>query len=266
MTRGSLFRSMSNSYMKLKEREGLSGKIYITKNNKKISPWHNISPWTNKPNEIIMVNEIPKYNIFLIVRLRPEKFKVSLEEPFNPIVYEYSKNGEEKKQQFTKLMTLSNNGIMPQTWENLDAFIKRTNYYKDGTPLDICEIGRRSLLAGDVIKVLVLGSFCVLDKGKVVWKIMTINSEFAEDNQITNLNKFQEIYPERISQIMDWFTLYEKNKGIKNNLILYGGKLFELDDTLKIINDSHKEYKKMIEKHIWKKKNYWYERPNDEND
>jgi len=53
-------RFISNAYTQLTEGNGISQKIFLIHNNKKVSPWHDIFPFTERPDEILMVNEIPR--------------------------------------------------------------------------------------------------------------------------------------------------------------------------------------------------------------
>ena len=58
--RSPFVRSISKSYAPLIEGNGLSYKAFITQDNKKISPWHNVPLWANRVEEVYMVNEITK--------------------------------------------------------------------------------------------------------------------------------------------------------------------------------------------------------------
>ena len=58
--RNPFVRFMSKGYAPLIEGNGLSYKAFITQDNKKISPWHNVPLWANQAEEVYMVNEIPK--------------------------------------------------------------------------------------------------------------------------------------------------------------------------------------------------------------
>lgn len=53
-------RFVSEAYTQLAEGTGMSRRLYIIHNNKRISPWHDIYPFTDRADELIMVNEIPR--------------------------------------------------------------------------------------------------------------------------------------------------------------------------------------------------------------
>jgi hypothetical protein len=48
-------------YTTTTEGNGLTKKVYVMRDGKRISPWHDIQLWTEKPGVVHMVNEIPRY-------------------------------------------------------------------------------------------------------------------------------------------------------------------------------------------------------------
>ena len=187
------------------------------------------------------------------------KREVILQEPFNPIMLNTILNKKTKKKEPRVVYTpyAFNYGMIPQTWENSDIIDPETKLYGDNDPLDICELGKKTMQVGNVCRVRILGSFCVSDQGEMDWKILAINSEEAESRRIQNLKAYQELLPGFIEEMMEWFRVYKTYEGKRENTIMFGGKIFELDHTLKLIQSSHKEYKKLMSSNKWKHKDYW---------
>lgn len=55
------FREFSSKYETITQDDGNFIRVFLIRNNKKISPWHDVNIWTNKSGILHMVNEIPLY-------------------------------------------------------------------------------------------------------------------------------------------------------------------------------------------------------------
>jgi len=233
-------RKICTEYERILEGEGIQKKVFIAQNGKKISPWHDLNLWTNKTDELLMVNEIPKS--------KKEKHEVITDQEFNPIMQDTvtDKVSKVKHPRFLGLEPSFNYGMLPQTWEDSTMPDPHTNLFGDNDPLDICELGKRSMLTGNVCKVKLLGSFCVVDQGEMDWKVVGLNIEEADKLGIKNLKDYNTQFPGIIENIMRWFVIYKKYEGKRENHIHFSGKLFDLDDTIKIIRNANNSYKELI--------------------
>lgn len=71
-----------------------------------------------------------------------------------------------------------NYGALPQTWEAPQYDFPGLKGLKgDEDPVDVVEIGESVHKVGDVVKVKVLGAFCLIDQGEADWKLVTINTD-----------------------------------------------------------------------------------------
>lgn len=90
--------------------EGFDRRIFISKNGKKISPWHGISLRADSENVFNCVFEIAKEEL--------PKMEVTLDEEFNPIKQDLLKRDGNVRLREYGMPPLFNYGMMPQTWEN----------------------------------------------------------------------------------------------------------------------------------------------------
>ena len=67
-----------------------------------------------------------------------------------------------------------NYGALPQTWEAPDLRLFDLKDKGDEDPVDVVELGAPRNV-GDVLKVKVLGAFCLIDQGEADWKVIAIN-------------------------------------------------------------------------------------------
>ena len=105
-----------------------------------ISPWHDIPLRVGK--NFNFISEISKYT--------REKMEVNTKMPHNPISQDILSSGEVRSYHGPIFW---NYGCFPQTWENphhLHPVIKK---YGDNDPLDVVEIGSKSIPTGSVEEV-----------------------------------------------------------------------------------------------------------------
>lgn len=100
---------------------------------------------------------------------------------------------------------------------------------------------------GSIIKVRILGSFCLIDQGEVDWKILALEENEAKVNKINSLKDFEEYDPGRIEEIKNWFIHIKTYDGKKKNRIFKEGAIFGEDETLDIIKESHNDWKTLLD-------------------
>jgi inorganic pyrophosphatase len=234
------FSSTLHFFQKQNGKKGLDYRMFIYKDSDYLHPksfWHDI-PYINRAdNTFNMVIEIP----------RGESAKMEMSrETNNPIKQDTKKNsitGQTYLRHY-KLIPNFNYGFIPQTWENKN--IKHFDkYYGDDDPLDILELSPESkrYSIGEVIRVKLIGSFCLIDQDEVDWKILALN-ENSEKEANSYLSKEENI--EKIKDIQKWFKTYKTYEGKKENIILHNDKIFNAEETIKIIEDNHKYYLDLI--------------------
>jgi inorganic pyrophosphatase len=126
---------------------------------------------------------------------------------------------------------IMNYGFFPQTYSSKDKKY-RGLYNGDGDPLDVIELGgSTNNKPGDVIQVKLLGSFCLIDQGEIDWKVIVTN--VLNDNTVDS---------EKIVKVMKWFKIFKTFYGKKENTILENDKLFDINETIKVIEECHNDY------------------------
>lgn len=194
-------------------------------------------------------------------------------EPHNPIMQDTKKNKFTKQKflRFYKLTPLFNYGFIPQTWENSN-FKFRNKYIGDNDPLDVIELSIANKISvensnsknnydknnnfnksefsyvnnsrisiGDISKIHVIGSFCLIDQDEVDWKILALNAHVCDADDALKWLSFAE-NQERLRSIMQWFKVYKTFEGKKENVILDNDKIFSPEETLEFIEENHKFY------------------------
>ena len=210
---------------------GKKFRVFLLKNQKVKSFWHNIS-LKNNDKTFNMVVEIPKETT--------AKYEMSKEEDNNPIKQDLIK--KTKQLRFYKIDPIFNYGFFPKTWENsVKTYFKK--YKGDDDPYDVVEIGKKKYITGQIVKVRVLSSFCLIDHGEVDWKILVVN-----ENEYDEYKKDKKLYDELIKKIMEWFKVYKTYEGKKYNKILFNDKLFDESYTKDLIEEGYNDYKKLKNK------------------
>lgn len=207
-------------------KNGVEKKVFLSINNEKKSFWHDLN--TKCDNEIFnMVIEIP-YGIKL-------KTSVSINEEFNPIVPDLIKDYQGKLYcREWAVYPIFNYGFLPRTFQSRD--IKYNGYNGDNDALDVCEISQNHVhdfKIGDIVKVRVLGSFCLIDQGEYDWKIIAVRKESRIKKEEADA---------KIKEIMEWFRTYKVFEGKKENSFLENNKIFSYSETLNIIEKHSEEY------------------------
>lgn len=83
-----------------------------------------------------------------------------------------------------------NYGCLPQTWEDPNVLNPDVNCKGDNDPVDVVEIGSKTLPTGTVTKVKVLGILAMIDDGELDWKVIAID---AADPLASSLNDIVDV-------------------------------------------------------------------------
>lgn len=234
--------SSTSYFTKSNMKSGMDYRLYLHNEKKKferLSFWHDID-YKNPDNTYNMVVEIPKG--------RTEKFEVNKEETFNPIKQDtkINKITKESYLRFYKLAPDFNYGMIPRTWENSKIKHFHDNYPGDDDPLDVVEFSDFPILKiGEVVKIYIVGSFCLIDQGEVDWKILAVNSKFYSHDDSLKFSK-EKIIQQKITNIQQWFKFYKTYEGKKANSIYKEGKILNIEETKEIIDQNHKYYMDLI--------------------
>jgi inorganic pyrophosphatase len=231
----------TNLYTNSNDKKGFDYRVFLFKdkdNIHKASFWHDLEHFNTKDNTFNMVVEIPRGEV--------AKLEMS-KETHNPIKQDTKKGKFTKEDylRFYKLTPSFNYGFIPRTWENNE--VKTLGgYLGDNDPLDVVELteGGR-FYTGEIRHVYIIGSFCLIDQGEVDWKVLAVDKnsislddskEYLRDSK--NLNK--------VKDIQHWFKVYKTYEGKKLNEIYDNDRIFNIEETKKVIEENHKFYMDLI--------------------
>jgi inorganic pyrophosphatase len=94
------------------------------------------------------------------------KLELHKSETHNPIAQSLNKDGTVRHYSYG--IPFFNYGFFPQTWEDDQQIDDDTGAKGDGDPIDVIEVGFEPIPMGAVRPVKVLGSYELLDQGKVI--------------------------------------------------------------------------------------------------
>ena len=205
-------------------------KLFFTKNNKKISPWHSLPAFVNK-DIVNMVCEIP--------RGTNAKMEINTKEKYNPIKQDLNKD---KSLRFMKYGNVINHyGAVPQTWEDVFENDRIVGIPGDNDPIDIIDISKIKTKRGEVIQVKPICALALLDGGETDWKVVAINTK---DPLCAKINSAKDIEQE-VDRIREWYRVYKVAEGKGLNKYAYNGKAFNVKTTMEVINETHLQYNRL---------------------
>jgi len=204
-----------------------------------ISPWHDIPLWADKEKKIAnMVIEIPKGT--------QPKLEINKDLPLNPIKQDV-KNG---KLRIVAYKYPFNYGAFPQTWENPASIHPATNAKGDNDPLDVCEIGSRVGVTGEIRQVKILGTYAMIDEGETDWKVLVID---VNDPLVDKLNDVGDIDPAKLKEVFEFLRDYKVPDGKPQNKFGLNDQPQNKEFALKIIEEAHEDWRKLVNLEVDKK-------------
>lgn len=206
-------------------------RVFIKQNDNIVSPFHDIQLWVKKDEVANMIVEIP--------RGTQAKMEINKKEKFNPIAQDI-KDG---KLRYIAMKYPAHYGAIPQTWENPEYIDTHTNTKGDNDPIDVYDISSIPAVTGDIVQVKILGIFAMIDNGETDWKIVAIN---IKDSDAHKYNDINDISGDKINELFTFLRDYKIPDGKPPNVFGFNGKPQDKNFTIKIINDTHHEWKKLI--------------------
>lgn len=217
----------------------LEFRVYFTKDNHIVSPFHDIPLWADKEKGLIhMVVEIP--------RGQNAKLEISRDEPMNPIKQDV-KNG---KLRYVHDKYPFNYGAHPQTWENPTIKHPDTDAVGDNDPLDAVEISSIQHHTGEVIVAKVLGTYAMIDEGETDWKIVCIDVNDPLAAQINDIEDINKHFPGKTDQVFTFLRDYKIPDGKPANQFAYNGELKNRAFALKVIEETHEQWHALVSNKI----------------
>jgi len=205
--------------------------FYKNEAGKIISPWHDI-PYKVGDNVYNAVIEIPKWSC--------AKMEIATGEYGNPIKQDVKKGALRfVKNPFPHRGYIWNYGAIPQTWEDPNHVDDRTKAKGDNDPIDICEIGQRTAVRGEVMKVKLLGVFAMIDEGETDWKVICINVDDPMASELNDIDDVKKHMPGLLEATHEWFRVYKYNDGKPMNEFAFNGECQNKEFALGVVEETH---------------------------
>ncbi|KAJ1817694.1 Inorganic pyrophosphatase [Coemansia sp. RSA 2599] len=196
----------------------LDYRVFIEKDGKVVSPFHDIPLFADEANRIYnMVVEIPRWT--------NAKMEISKEDKLNPIKQD-TKKGKLRyvRNAFPHHGYIWNYGALPQTWEDPNQTNSDTKCIGDNDPVDVCEIGEAVGYTGQVKQVKVLGVMALIDEGETDWKILAIDVKDPLASKMNDVEDIERYMPGLLHATNEWFRIYKIPDGKPENQFAFGGE------------------------------------------
>jgi inorganic pyrophosphatase len=202
-----------------------SYRLFFEENGKKISPWHDIPLKSGEYYNAVI--EIPKYT--------KAKMEISTKEAMNPIAQDIKKG----KLRDYHGPIFWNYGAFPQTWENPNVEHPVVKCKGDNDPVDVVEIGSKTLASGSVNKVKVLGVLAMIDDGELDWKVIAIHADDPMASKLNDIGDVEKLMPGVVSGIREWFRWYKTPDDKPLNAFGFDEKALPKKDAIEVLNETH---------------------------
>lgn len=212
------FLNMSYTARQVGAPNTLDYKVFIEKDGKPVSPFHDIPLYANKEKTILnMIVEVPRWT--------NAKMEISKEQKLNPIIQD-TKKGKLRfvRNCFPHHGYIHNYGAFPQTWEDPNQVHPETKAKGDNDPLDVCEIGEQVATVGQIKQVKVLGVMALLDEGETDWKVIVIDVNDPLAPKLNDIEDVETHLPGLLRATNEWFRIYKIPDGKPENQFAFSGE------------------------------------------
>lgn len=210
------------------EAETESFRLAFAEGESSISPWHDIPLKGSSDGTYNAVIEIPK--------MTKAKMEVATKEPGNPIAQDMKKG----KLRDYHGPIFWNYGCLPQTWENPNEEHPELKCFGDDDPIDVVEIGSKSLAMGTVAEVKPLGVIAMIDDGELDWKVVAIATD---DELASQYNDIDDVPAAVKDGIREWFRWYKTPDDKPLNGFGFDEKWLDAKAAGEVIEETHEAWK-----------------------
>lgn len=207
-----------------------------------ISPFHDIPlVASGEGNSALynMVVEIPRWS--------NAKMEIATKEVLNPIKQDVKKGKLRYVHNcFPYHGYIWNYGALPQTWENPSFLDPHTKAKGDNDPIDVCEIGSKTLKRGEVVPVKVLGVMALIDDGETDWKLIVIKADDPLANKLNDIKDVEQHMPGLLKATHEWFKIYKIPDGKPANEFAFDGQAKGVEFARNIIKETHEQWEELI--------------------
>eukprot|EP00580_Thalassiosira_gravida_P000555 CAMPEP_0201608642 /NCGR_PEP_ID=MMETSP0492-20130828/8490_1 /ASSEMBLY_ACC=CAM_ASM_000837 /TAXON_ID=420259 /ORGANISM="Thalassiosira gravida, Strain GMp14c1" /LENGTH=276 /DNA_ID=CAMNT_0048073535 /DNA_START=59 /DNA_END=889 /DNA_ORIENTATION=+ len=195
-----------------------------------ISPWHDIPLKGSADGTYNAVIEIPK--------MTKAKMEVATKEENNPIAQDIKKGNLRDYHG----PIFWNYGCLPQTWEDPNVEHPELKCFGDDDPIDVVEIGSKSLAMGTVQEVKPLGVIAMIDDGELDWKVIAI----ATDDELAKEYNDIDDVPDAVKDgIREWFRWYKTPDDKPLNGFGFDEKWLDAKEAGEVIEETHVAWQKL---------------------
>jgi inorganic pyrophosphatase len=219
----------------------LDYRIFFKKDGQPISPFHDIPLFSNKEGRIFnMVVEVPRWT--------NAKMEIAVGEELNPIKQDIKKGKLRYVHNcFPYHGYLWNYGALPQTWEDPGHTDENTDCKGDNDPLDVCEIGSKIGVRGEVKQVKVLGTLALIDEGETDWKILAIDINDPKASEMNDVGDIERLMPGMLRDTVNWFKIYKMPTGKLPNTFAFNGEAKDKAFAEDVIKKTHIQWETLIQ-------------------
>ncbi|KAJ5119041.1 uncharacterized protein N7443_007972 [Penicillium atrosanguineum] len=231
---------MSYTIRKVAQPYTLEHRIYVEKDGKPVSPFHDIPLYADEKEGILnMVVEIPRWT--------NAKQEISKEEFLNPIKQDVKK-GKLRfvRNCFPHKGYLWNYGAFPRTWEDPAAIHPETKAQGDNDPLDVCEIGELVGYPGQVKQVKVLGTMALIDEDETDWKVIVVDVNDPLASKLHDVEDIERHLPGLLRATNEWFRIYKIPDGKKENSFAFSGECKNKKYAMEVIKECSEAWEKLM--------------------
>lgn len=218
----------------------LDYKVYIEKDGKPVSAFHDIPLYANKEKTVLnMIVEVPRWT--------NAKMEISKEQKLNPIIQD-TKKGKLRfvRNSFPHHGYIHNYGAFPQTWEDPNVVHPETKAKGDNDPLDVCEIGEQVATVGEVKQVKVLGVMALLDEGETDWKVIVIDINDPLAPKLNDVEDVETHLPGLLRATNEWFRIYKIPDGKPENQFAFSGECKNKKYADEVVAECAEAWEKLI--------------------
>lgn len=231
---------MSYSQRQIGAKNTLDYKVYLEKDGKPVSAFHDIPLYADEEKQIFnMIVEIPRWT--------NAKLEITKDEPLNPIIQD-TKKGKLRyvRNCFPHHGYIHNYGAFPQTWEDPNVVHPETKAVGDNDPVDVLEIGETIGYTGQVKQVKVLGIMALLDEGETDWKVITIDINDPLAPKLNDIEDVEKYCPGLLRATNEWFRIYKIPDGKPENQFAFSGEAKNKKYALDIVRETNESWKQLI--------------------
>lgn len=207
-----------------------------------ISPFHDI-PLMSSPDSgstyYNMIVEVPRWT--------NAKMEIATKELMNPIKQD-TKNGKLRfvHNCFPYHGYVWNYGALPQTWEDPSYEDPNTKSKGDNDPIDVCEIGSKTLARGDVVPVKILGVLGLIDVGETDWKLIVIKADDPLAEKLNDISDIESYMPSVLKATREWFEIYKIPDGKPANKFAFNGQFKGAEFARQLIQETHEQWRRLV--------------------